>query len=120
MNLSSDGLIDLAGGGGNGPLCPNSLPPVHPSHAVHTQMIDAAYEATPKDGDGEPATPELAAVNDAISYGPRSNDRMRLYRDLVSVADGRGLPVAVEALFFRCGICGLILPANRVPTQENR
>jgi hypothetical protein len=111
--LSSDGLIDVLGS--DGPLCPRSaLFPVDPAHALHNRHVDVVCEATPKDADGEPATPDLEAVNHAVSYGPRITERMRLYRSVVSALDHNGT-VAVEALYFRCGICGLILPANRVP-----
>jgi hypothetical protein len=112
MNLSSEGVIDLMYG--DGPLCPNSmLLPIHPSHEMHVRVANAVYEATPRDADGEPTTPELAQVSSAASYGSAVSARMRLYRDVVSAMDGH-IPVAVEALFFRCGICGLTLPANRV------
>lgn len=112
MNLSSDGLIDLSS---DGPLCPRSMSfPIDPAHALAVQFADAVYGATPRGEDGELATPELEAVNHAVSYGPGTTDRMRLYRSVVSALDRSG-PVAVEALYFRCGICGLILPANRVP-----
>jgi hypothetical protein len=115
VNLSSEGVIDLLHG--SGPICPNSmLQPIHPSHAMHVRLADVVYEATPRDGDDEPTTPELAKVSNEVHHGQAVSDRMRLYRQVVSALDHH-LPVAVEALFFRCGICGLTLPANRVPGQ---
>jgi len=112
VNLSSEGVIDLMYG--EGPLCPNSmLEPIDPAHIVAVRMANAVHDATPRDQDGEPTTAELAKVNSAVAYGPTTTARMRLYRDVVSAMDG-SMPTAVEALFFRCGICGLILPANRV------
>jgi hypothetical protein len=116
MNLSSEGVIDLMSG--EGPLCPNSmLLPIHPSHEMHVRVANAVYEAIPRDADGEPTTPELAKVNSAASYGSDVNARMRLYRNVVSAMQG-SRPVAVEALFFRCGICGLTLPASRAPERQ--
>lgn len=113
MNLDSEGLIDLDMGG-QGPLCPNSLPPAHPAHQLAVTFQNAAYRATPRDADGEPTTPELAAVNMAVSYGEDTNDRMSLYRDVVIARTDGYRTAAVEALFFRCLLCGLILPASRV------
>jgi hypothetical protein len=113
VNLNSEGVIDLLHG--DGPICPNAmLEPIHPAHAIEVRMQNVVYDAIPRDGDGEPTTPELAAVNHEVNYGKRVSHRMNLYRDVVSALQG-SLPVAVEALFFRCGICGLVLPANRVP-----
>lgn len=115
VKLSEDGLIELSTGH-DGPLCPNAAGnPAHPAHTLHVRMCDAAYEATPRDADGEPVTPELGKVSYELSYGSGTSTRMRLYRAVVSAMDHRYRPVAVEALYFKCGICGLILPANRVP-----
>jgi hypothetical protein len=115
VNLSSEGVIDLLHG--DGPLCPNSmLEPIHPSHAMHVRVSNVVYDNTPRDADGEPTTPELAKVGQEVNYGQAVSSRMRLYRNVVSALSG-SFPVAVEALFFRCGICGLTLPANRVPGQ---
>lgn len=112
MKLSQSGLIDTFE---QGPMCPRGYGPgMAPEHEIRVRMIDAAYEATSRNDDGEPTTSELAKVNDAISYGPRTNDRMRLFRDAVQALDYRGT-VGVETLYFRCQICGLILAAGRVP-----
>lgn len=112
MNLSSSGLIDTFE---QGPLCPNDYgDPQHPSHQLRVRFADAVHEATPRNADGEPASPELDAVNNAVAYGPTTDNRMRLYRATVQAMDVRGT-VTVEALFFRCQICGLVLPASRAP-----
>jgi hypothetical protein len=103
-------LIDIPDS--NLPLCPNSWGhPIHPLHQLHVRLQDAVYKATPHNKDGEPTTPELEAVNAAVSYGP-VQDRMRLYRDSAGgVFEGQH--VTVESWYFRCDVCGLILPANR-------
>lgn len=112
MNLSQSGLIDTFE---KGPMCPNGWAyPVHEAHRLRVRMIDAAYDKTPRNEDNEPMTTELAQVNDALSYGPTTEDRMRLYRDTVQAMDFRGT-VVVETLYFRCQICGLVLPASRAP-----
>lgn len=96
----------------NGPLCPNSWGyPLHPLHQLHVRLQDAVHNATPKDENQEPITPELEAVNAAVSYGPVT-EQMRLYRESIGFAYQRQ-NVLVESFYFRCGVCGLILPANR-------
>lgn len=112
MKLSETGLIEL-GMGSQGPLCPNSMQPQHPSHQVAVQMQNAAYVATPRDEDGEPLTQESAAINSAIANAYGSGDLMRLYRDAVIAQDYAGRTAGVEALYFRCLTCGLTLPASR-------
>jgi hypothetical protein len=114
MMIESDGLIDLSVG--DGPLCPNAMPPVSAQHAMLRQIQDAAYRAAEYDTDGEPVSAEAGKVVDAVHYGPETAGRMRLYRDTVA-AQSYSIPVAVEALYFRCTVCGLVLPANRVPTR---
>lgn len=112
MNLNSEGVIDLLNG--EGPICPNAmLEPIHPSHVMHTRVANVVYDAIPRDADDEAITPELARVQSEASYGSAITNRIRLYRNVVSAMQG-SMPTAVEALFFRCGVCGLTLPANRV------
>lgn len=113
MNMSETGLIDLLDRDG-GPLCPGSYPPRNEAHALHVRVSDTVHKATPRDINGEPATPELAAVSHAVNYGPDLSERMRLYRDTVAALDWQGT-VTVEALFFRCTLCGFVLPATRTP-----
>jgi len=113
MKIESEGLIDLVMG--DGPLCPNGFGGVMSAeHATLRRVQNVAHAATAYDSDGEHVSPEAGRVTDAVHYGPETDGRMRLYRDVVSAASGTGLPVAVEALYFRCGLCGLVLPANRV------
>lgn len=98
------------------PPCPNGMMrPIHQAHQLRTTMIDAAYGATKayETDDGE--LPEaLDKVSQALDHGPTTIDRMNLYFDRVSFLQGRQI-VAVEAWYFRCAICGLMLPAQRVP-----
>lgn len=108
MMLSSQGLIDTMSGG---PLCPQSLPPVHPSHALRVALADAAFEASPQI-DGDYATRDVEAINTALHNAAGGSDGMSLYRDTVTALNTSG-PTTVEALYFRCLTCGLILPAQR-------
>lgn len=85
---------------------------MHPSHALHVRLSNIAHEASPKDADGFVEEGIAGDINHAINYGD-VNNRMSLYRDTAWARSGRGI-VAVEALYFRCGTCGLIMPANRV------
>jgi hypothetical protein len=97
------------------PMCPNGmLRPIHEAHQLHTRMIDALYEATKpyENEDGELPEP-LDKASTALSYGPTTADRMHLYFDRVGFMQGRE-HVMVEAWYFRCAICGLMLPAQRV------
>jgi len=98
------------------PMCPNGMVrPIHPAHSLRVTMIDAAYDVTKpyKDEDGELPEP-LDKVSTALSYGPTTADRMHLYWDRVGFVQG-GEYATVEAWYFRCAICGLMLPAQRVP-----
>jgi len=107
VKIEQTGVIDLFQ---QGPLCPQSMPPVHAAHAAMVRVQNAAYDAIPKDGDGE-LREDFDPVYSAIAYGDDS--RMRLYRDAVEAMSTRGT-VTVESLYFRCPVCGLILPASRM------
>lgn len=100
------------------PMCPNGiLRPIHQAHQLRNTMIDAHYDVTKpyQDEDGE--LPEaLQKASNALHYGPTTADRMHLYFNRVSFLQGRQL-VKVEAWYFRCAICGLMLPAQRMPTD---
>lgn len=110
MNIESDGFIELSGGG---PLCPQGYgDPMHPSHALHVRLSNVAHNASPKDADGFVEDGVAGDINHAINYGDVDN-RMRLYRNTAWALSSRGT-VAVEALYFHCATCGLIMPANRV------
>lgn len=113
MNLNDRGIIDLADGY-DGPMCPRSFPPVvDRAHELAERFRNVVYEATPRDVDNEPLTADLAAVNDAVSYGRMTNNRMHLFRDAVVAKTRDGHGAVVEALYFRCRICGFVLPAGR-------
>jgi hypothetical protein len=94
-------------------LCPGELEPRHPAHQLQVSTLNAFHGAAEKDADGE-IVPAAANAYNAAAYP--AGGAMRLYREKAStVADGR--PIAVEALYFRCRICGLVLPAGRVPDR---
>lgn len=98
------------------PMCPNGMMrPIHPAHALRTTMINAVYDVTKEHENDDGELPEpLDKVSQALSYGPTTADRMNLYFDRVSFLQGREF-VMVEAWHFRCAICGLMLPAQRMP-----
>jgi hypothetical protein len=99
------------------PMCPNGMMrPIHQAHQLRTTMINAAYEASKQyeNNDGELPEP-LDKMSQALGYGPTTADRMNLYFDRVSFLDRGGEFVTVEAWYFRCAICGLMLPAQRTP-----
>ncbi len=106
-----DGLVETQQGG---PLCPGSFPPAHPSHAARNDVLDAVYTASPKNEDSEIQPESAANAYHAAAYGTdgRDGDRMRLYCD---TAWPLGSPqVIIRAWYFRCRVCGLILPAGEV------
>ena len=95
------------------PLCPNTLGgPIDSRHEAHVRTLNAFYEAAEKDADGEMAPPVDASYH-AAAYGAVS-DRMYLYVEDASFTY-RGQRVTVEAWYFRCLICGLVLSASRTP-----
>lgn len=94
------------------PLCPNGTNmPIHPAHTLRTRMLDAFYNAAEKNADGEMLEPVDKAYSAAAYNGP-TDDRMWLFRETVSFTQGREY-ITVESWWFRCHICGLILPAQR-------
>lgn len=94
------------------PMCPNGfIEPIHPSHRMRIRMLDAFSKAAERDADGEMTEPVGKAYYAAAYEGP-TEDRMWLYRETVGFMRGRG-HIIVEAWYFRCTICGLMLPAQR-------
>lgn len=92
----------------NLPLCPNIGEPIHPLHKLHNQIQDEAYNSQTKTEELEFQTPELNKMYNAISH-KRYNGRMSLYMDSVTLDKRR---TSITAWYFRCNICGLILPAT--------
>lgn len=90
------------------PLCPNSYNPMHPLHQFHVQLQDAAYKSNATDENLEFETDELTKMYGSLS-DDRFSGRMYLYRDGVTVYK-HGVN-RIESWYFRCYICGLILPA---------
>lgn len=89
------------------PLCPNNESPQHPSHTLHNQLIDVVYNTAEHNADGDMVNAESEKINMAVAYG-RFSGRMYAYRD--SVYDNTRRQV-VEAYYFRCNICGLVISA---------
>ena len=98
------------------PMCPNSFGlPGNPAHQLHNRILDTLHRAIPHDEDtGEAIDPKMDEVYAAAAYETVS-DRMYLYHDSVSFHEGRARHAVVESWYFRCGVCGLVLPANRMP-----
>jgi hypothetical protein len=98
--------------GSEGPMCPRGLStPIAPEHELRTRMLDAYYTATPTDPDTLEQPEPAATAYHAAAYGDRTTDHMRLYEHTATI--GIGLTRAV-AYWWRCSICGLILPATEV------
>jgi hypothetical protein len=94
------------------PMCPNGISePIHPAHRMRIRMLDAYSNAAERDADGEMAPPVDQAYY-AAAYSGSTEDRMWLYREAAGFMRGR-VHTLVEAWYFRCQICGLILPAQR-------
>lgn len=89
------------------PLCPNTMSPVHPLHAFHVNIQDAASSSAEHDEDNqfthEAASKMYSAISDQLYDG-----RMRLYMDSNFVFT---LRKTVEVWYYRCTVCGLVLPA---------
>lgn len=94
------------------PLCPNvsGIGPINPQHELHNRLVDVLTETAEKDSDGELAPP-ADALYVAVAYG-RVSDRMDLYRHSAATAGAAGF-VKVEAWWWQCCVCGLVLPAQR-------
>lgn len=94
------------------PLCPNATNgPVHEAHMLRNRVLDRFYNAAEKDADGELAPPVDKAYC-AAAYGPLSDD-MELFTHLASFAH-EGALVTVESWWWKCLVCGFVLPANRI------
>lgn len=97
------------------PICPNQFFPIHPSHELHLKLRDAAIAAMDKDQYGKPVQLEQQLeqqrVYNAIVHNEQYDGRMNLYTMQVGYDAGFA---SIEAWFFRCGVCGLIIAANRV------
>lgn len=92
-----------------GPLCPNGLgDPVHEAHRLRVRALDAFYEAVEKNEDlemPEPAERAYEAANSALT------DRMDLFQHSSHFTSGNRSFI-VEAYWYRCRVCGLVLPAT--------
>lgn len=90
------------------PMCPSSLPPVVAElHKLHNRTLDAFYGATTKNEDGEFATDEM----DKAYYAAVALNHMRLYVDSAT-AFYHGSMITVECWWWRCQVCGFVLPTE--------
>jgi hypothetical protein len=90
---------------GEGPICPNDNSASREHRAVN--MVRNAYsQQLTEDEDGQ-LTPEHDRLfSDAEKLIP---DRMHLFRITAAPSGQRGY---VESWFFKCPVCGFILPAQ--------
>lgn len=119
MNIDRTGWIELIYTN-SGPICPNDLPPRSREHQLATDIGDDVYTAAgPVDEETGEHSELVDKLTEAAYHGRHASSRMNLYRDEVdarsTVTPGG---VKVEALFFRCHVCGLVLPANRTPRTD--
>jgi hypothetical protein len=100
------------------PLCPNDISfPLNQFHYERTRLLDAFYNAAEKDDDSEFVSPEVDKAYYETAYGKdRSGTGMRLFHEAVTPMGAQFPFIRVEAWYFRCPICGFVLPAN----QDNR
>lgn len=102
-------MIQALDSGHSGPLCPmagteTSYGAVHRAHvAVH----DAAYDAAPKDADGELASQVAEEMLDSIDR--RYPAYMNLFEHVVSLPRG----AVYRSAWFQCRTCGFVLPTAR-------
>lgn len=102
------------------PLCPGSLPPVNTHHRVEVTFQDRLYDAFKPlrvNDAGEPDTdgelpPHLDEVYSKVAYS-ETYSRMYLHTEQTSYVKGRQL-VTVEAHYWKCHLCGQMLPATTV------
>lgn len=102
----------LSDGRNDGPLCPGSSSPANPAHLLAVEIADRVYEAAKpwQDDDGE--YPEGTGLDEAVAAAQPS-DRMRLYTvDQAGMSSFGARLFQVKAYFWRCPVCGLVLPAT--------
>lgn len=91
------------------PLCPNMS---HPKHLLHNQLLDEASNNMEHNEDHEIINEESQKVYSALCGG-RFDGRMYLYKDSVTNY-GRGYLEYIEAWYFKCYICELVIPATSI------
>lgn len=96
------------------PLCPNVIGiPTNPLHELHTKMLNQIYKNAQKDEDDEFVNPETDKIYSDLAYTGSTTDRMNLYFARNGWFQG-STQIIVESFWYKCKICGLILPANRL------
>lgn len=109
--MSDSGIVKLADF--DKPICPNmSTDPGNKAHELYVRMQNVIYETAEKDADGEIANQSVADVINALSY-LKMNDRMDLYFIQNVLPLKYGHQSFVESFYYKCHICGFILPAQR-------
>jgi hypothetical protein len=97
------------------PLCPNmSTDPGNKAHELYVRVQDAIYDTAEKDSDGEIVNQSVADIINAVSY-LKMSDRMDLYfiRTPLPMKFSMLKQEVVESYYYKCHICGFILPAQR-------
>jgi hypothetical protein len=113
MNAESDGYIDPIYTNG-GPLCPLSDYPRAREHELAVAIGNDVYEAAKptRDEDSGESPPEIENLTMAAYYGRSASTRMNLYRVSMPAKSQRPGGVVAVAYYFRCGVCGFVLPAH--------
>lgn len=102
----------------DGPLCPQSLGALSGEHRAERLYDDAIYEASKafrKDADGNPdpngdLPPDLDTLYNSITFNGTYR-RMYLHYEETEFMQGQGM-YKVKAYYWRCHLCGYILPAT--------
>lgn len=100
------------------PLCPNSGSyPRNPLHDFHNIISDVASDSAETDPESSEFVDAAAEkMYEAVAYG-RFNGRMHLYKEGVTDIS-RGVVTYIYVWYFKCNICGLILPATGAETSQ--
>jgi hypothetical protein len=111
--MSDSGIIKLPDF--EKPLCPYvSTDPGNKAHELYVRAQNVVYDTAEKDADGEILDPKVADIMSAVSY-IQMNERMDLYFVRNSLPFSGVLKQAVvESYYYKCHICGFILPAYKI------
>lgn len=97
---------------GDKPLCPNvTNGPLNSAHELRNRVLDKFYKTAELDADGEIAVEAVAAAYNAAAYGTL-DEHMQLFTHAANFIHA-GQVVTVESWWWKCLVCGFVLPANR-------
>jgi hypothetical protein len=91
------------------PICPNETSgPPNPLHHAYNRILDTFYEASERDDNGEFTIPAVGAMYEAVAY-KKTYTGMSLYCISARTLGGSE---SIKAWYFRCHVCGFVLPAS--------